>query len=162
MPDQEHEYDVFLSHAGEDTAWCETLAERLRNDGVRVWFDKWELQPGDHLLARLNDGLKKSRKMAAVWSANYFRDDKVWTLAESFSRQHDDALSHDRPIIPILIQDCDILPTFRNLISIPSAQSPGSPSSPTVPLTGSTCHGFSEGRTLQRHARRSRSGINLW
>ena len=111
-------YDVFLSHASEDTAWCETLAERLRNDGVRVWLDKWELQPGDHLLARLNDGLKKSRKMVAVWSASYFRDDKVWTLAESFSQQHGDALSHDRPIIPVLMQDCDILPTFRNLILI--------------------------------------------
>jgi len=55
MPDQE--YDVFLSHAGEDTAWCEALAERLRNEGVRVWFDQWELQPGDNLLARINDGL---------------------------------------------------------------------------------------------------------
>jgi hypothetical protein len=118
MGEENFIYDLFLSHASEDTAWCEALAERLRNDGVRVWFDKWELQPGDHLLARLNDGLKKSRKLVAVWSANYFRDDKVWTFAESFSQQHGDALSHDRPIIPVLMQDCDILPTFRNIIVI--------------------------------------------
>ena len=52
MPDQDCAYGAFLSHASEDTAWCEQLAEHLRNEGVRVWFDKWELQAGDHLLAR--------------------------------------------------------------------------------------------------------------
>jgi hypothetical protein len=118
MPDREFEYDVFLSHASEDTAWCETLAERLRNDGVRVWFDRWELKPGDHLEARINDGLEKSRKMVAAWSKNYFRDGKVWTLAESYSQQHPDTLARERPLIPLLLEDCAIKPTLRSLIHI--------------------------------------------
>jgi hypothetical protein len=124
MPDQEFEYDVFLGHAGEDTAWCETLAERLRNESVRVWFDEWELQPGDHLLKKLNDAIPKCRKMVAVWSAGYFRDDKTWTLVEIFGQQHGDPLSQDRPIIPLLIEDCAILPTFRNIIFIDFRKKP--------------------------------------
>jgi TIR domain len=75
MPDQE--YDLFLSHASEDKEWCEKLAERLRNHGVRVWFDGWELKPGHHLKERINDRLEKSRKLVAVWTSDYFRDDKV-------------------------------------------------------------------------------------
>lgn len=118
MGNKDFEYDVFLSHASEDMDWCEQLAERLRNDGVRVWFDKWQLKPGDHLLKRLNDGLKQSRKMVAVWSRSYFRDDKVWTLAEGYSQQHPDVLAQERPLIPLLIENCDILPTFKNLIYI--------------------------------------------
>lgn len=118
MPDQDFEYDVFLSHASEDTAWCEKLAERLRNESVRVWFDQWELQPGDHLLARVNEALQTSRKTVAVWSASYFRDNKVWTLAESFSQQHADVLARERPLIPLLIEDCKIPPTFYNILSI--------------------------------------------
>ncbi len=114
----DHDYDLFLSHASEDKVWCEMLAERLRNASIRVWFDQWELQPGDHLLARLNDGLKRSRKMVAVWSANYFRDDKTWTLAESFSQQHKSVLASDRPLIPLLIEDCDVPPTFLNLVQL--------------------------------------------
>jgi hypothetical protein len=110
MPDQDFKYDVFLSHASEDTAWCEKLAERLRNEGVHVWFDEWELKPGDHLLARLNEGLRQSRKMVAVWSASYFRDDKFWTLAEAVSQQHSDMLASERPLIPVLIEDCKIPP----------------------------------------------------
>jgi hypothetical protein len=64
-PRQVIDYDAFLSHASEDKAWCERLAERLRDEGVRVWFDGWELQPGDHLLVRVNDGLRRSRKLIA-------------------------------------------------------------------------------------------------
>ncbi|MBI3249664.1 MAG: TIR domain-containing protein [Deltaproteobacteria bacterium] len=118
MPEREPEYDVFLSHASEDTDWCEKLAERLRERGVRVWFDKWELKPGDHLLMRLNDGIANARKMVAVWSENYFRDAKVWTLAEGFAQQHSDVLARERPLIPLLVADCNIPPIFRNLISI--------------------------------------------
>jgi len=38
-PRQVIDYDAFLSHASEDKPWCEQLAERLRDEGVRVWFD---------------------------------------------------------------------------------------------------------------------------
>ena len=60
MNEENFQYDVFLSHAGEDTAWCEALAKRLRNEGVRVWFDKWELQPGDPMLIPLKDVRKEN------------------------------------------------------------------------------------------------------
>jgi uncharacterized protein YjbI with pentapeptide repeats len=111
-------FDVFLSYASEDAEWCEILAQRLRDEGVRVWFDKWVLKPGHHLLAQLNDGLKESRKMIAVWTNNYFRDDKVWTLVESFSQQFPDALAQERLLIPLLRENCSIPPTLSNLIYI--------------------------------------------
>lgn len=116
MPNEDYSYDVFLSHASEDVEWCKLFAERLRNDGVRVWFDYWEINPGDLFLARLNDGLKNSRKMVAVWSKNYFKEKKTWTLAEGFAQQQPDVLAEERPLIPLLLTDCDIRPTFRNII----------------------------------------------
>jgi hypothetical protein len=109
-------FDVFLSHASEDTVWCEKLAECLRAAGVSVWFDQWEMKPGDHLLVKLNEGLSSSRRMIAVWSSNYFRDAKVWTLFELYSNQHSDPLSSKRSVIPILIEDCKVPPTLRNVI----------------------------------------------
>ncbi|HEY3135111.1 MAG TPA: TIR domain-containing protein, partial [Blastocatellia bacterium] len=118
MPDLDFQYDAFLSHASEDVEWCERLAERLRDEGVRVWFDKWQLQPGDHLLARLNEGIEKSRKMIAVWTGNYFQDRKVWTLAESYSEQHSDVLAEQRPLIPLLREDSKIPPTLKNILYI--------------------------------------------
>lgn len=45
-PAQEHimadqfNYDVFLSHSSQDKASVRPLAERLRADGLCVWFDE--------------------------------------------------------------------------------------------------------------------------
>lgn len=118
MPDQDLQYDVFLSHASEDTAWCEMLATRLRNLGVRVWFDQWELRPGDHLEARLNTALKQSRKMVAVWTPSYFADHKLWTYAEAFSQLHPDPLASERRLIPAWRASCEIAPLLLSLIRI--------------------------------------------
>ena len=48
MPD-EFQYDDFLSHSAQDKAVVRPLAERLRADGVKVWFDEWVLKPGDRI-----------------------------------------------------------------------------------------------------------------
>lgn len=118
MTKEEFNYDVFVSHAGEDTAWTEKLAERLRHEGLRVWFDKWEIKPGDHLLVRLNEGLASSAKMVTVWSTNYFRDGKTWTLAEVFSQLHQDPLGKTGSLIPVLFEDCKIPPTCLNQVYV--------------------------------------------
>jgi TIR domain-containing protein len=36
-------YDVFLSHSAKDKAVVRPLAERLRKDRLKVWFDEWVL-----------------------------------------------------------------------------------------------------------------------
>ncbi len=33
------QYDVFLSHSAKDKAVVRDVAERLRSDGLKVWFD---------------------------------------------------------------------------------------------------------------------------
>ncbi len=40
-------YDVFLSHSSKDKALARSLAERLRQDGLRVWLDEWTIQIDD-------------------------------------------------------------------------------------------------------------------
>ena len=42
-------HDVFLSHSAHDKGVVRELAERLRTDGVRVWFDEWEIKLGDSI-----------------------------------------------------------------------------------------------------------------
>ena len=42
-------YDVFLSHSAKDKPVVRDVAEPLRKDGLRVWFDEWEIRPGDSI-----------------------------------------------------------------------------------------------------------------
>ena len=43
------EYDVFLSYSSKDKETVHALAERLREDGLRVWLDAWAIKPGDSI-----------------------------------------------------------------------------------------------------------------
>jgi hypothetical protein len=55
---EEFRYDVFLSHSSKDKDIVRALAERLRADGMRVWFDEWELRAGDSSRRRSGKGWK--------------------------------------------------------------------------------------------------------
>ena len=52
MPN-DFQYDVFLSHSAKDKAVVRPLAERLRQDGLKVRFDEWVLKPGDSIPAKI-------------------------------------------------------------------------------------------------------------
>ena len=54
-------FDVFLSHSAKDKAVVRPLAERLRQDGLKVWFDEWVLKPGDSIPAKIEEGLEQSQ-----------------------------------------------------------------------------------------------------
>lgn len=53
-------HDLFLSYAGEDRAVAQELANSLRSMGLNVWWDRFELRPGDRILDRVNAGLANS------------------------------------------------------------------------------------------------------
>jgi len=117
-PSTSYEYDIFLSYASEDQKFAEKLATRLRDEGVRVWFDQWRLKAGDHLENKINNGIEQSRRMISIWSENYFQNEKIWKMVEVFSKQHDDMLAEDRPVIPVKLSECNIKPTLKSLIYI--------------------------------------------
>jgi hypothetical protein len=79
MP-SEFPYDVFLSRSAKDKAVVRAVAERLRADGLRVWFDEWEIKPGDSIPAKIEEGLEHSRVPVLCMSANAFGSD--WARLE--------------------------------------------------------------------------------
>ena len=50
--------DVFLSHSAKDKAVVRAVAERLRKDGLKVWFDEWVIEPDDSIPAKIEEGLE--------------------------------------------------------------------------------------------------------
>ena len=67
MPQSPHfRYDVFLSHNTGDKPQVRRLAERLKEAGLRVWFDEWVIRAGDDIYLAIEDGLEAARVQAAV------------------------------------------------------------------------------------------------
>lgn len=90
----EFQYDVFLSHSSKDKAVVRPLAERLRKDGVKVWFDDWILKPGDSIPSKIEEGLERSRVLVLCMSANAFGSD--WAQLESGTFRFRDPLNKER------------------------------------------------------------------
>ena len=50
------QYDVFLSHNAKDKPRVWRLAERLRQAGLRVWFDVWNVLIGAMIALKVDGG----------------------------------------------------------------------------------------------------------
>ncbi len=87
------EKDVFFCHASVDKDWVEDLAtdiEREEWNGRRlsVFLDKWDIDGGDNIVLRLNQGLERSRFVAVVMSPEMMVAE--WCKAEWSSVAHVD------------------------------------------------------------------------
>lgn len=70
-------FDVFISHASEDKdEVVRPLAQALRDQGLAVWYDEFELRIGDSLRRKIDSGLANSRFGIVVLSDAFFR--KGW------------------------------------------------------------------------------------
>jgi hypothetical protein len=70
---EEREFDVFISHASEDKEnVARPLASELRDVGLRVWYDEFELKIGDSLRRKIDRGLANSRFGIVVLSNSFF------------------------------------------------------------------------------------------
>jgi hypothetical protein len=105
MP-EDLKYDVFLSHSAKDKAVVRAVAERLRKDGLKVWFDEWVLKPGDSIPAKIEEGLERSRVLVLCMSANAFGSD--WAQLEAGTFRFRDPLNQERRFIPLRLDDTPI------------------------------------------------------
>jgi nucleoside 2-deoxyribosyltransferase len=62
MPD----HKVFISYSHPDSEWARSFAEALRQRGVPVWFDEFDVAPGESLRDALEAGLRESDIVVTV------------------------------------------------------------------------------------------------
>ncbi len=92
------------------------VAKRLRGDGVRVWFDDWELRPGDSIPAKIEAGLEHSRVLVLCMSAQAFGSD--WAQLEAGTFRFRDPLNHERRFIPLRLDDAPIKGSLAQFLYI--------------------------------------------
>lgn len=66
-------FDVFISHASEDKDdVVRPLANALKEGGLSVWYDEFELRIGDSLRRKIDRGLASSRFGVVILSSAFF------------------------------------------------------------------------------------------
>jgi hypothetical protein len=61
---------VFISHRRSDADEAEKLAQEIRAAGHNVWLDDWEINVGDSIVGRMQEGLQTSAYLVLCYSSS--------------------------------------------------------------------------------------------
>jgi signal transduction histidine kinase len=99
---------IFLSHTGEDKPFARRLGADLDRSGARVWIDEAEIQIGDSLIRKIEEGISNANYLGVVLSPA--------SVASSWvQREVEIALTKEIGgkrviVLPFLYKTCDIPP----------------------------------------------------
>lgn len=71
-------HKIFISHSNADKSWAREFAKRLSSTGADVWFDEFNIKPGDSIRESVEKGLRGSDMIVllindqSVGSSNFF------------------------------------------------------------------------------------------
>jgi hypothetical protein len=122
--------DVYLCYNSADRDWVKTLGEQLESETIdglptsrrlRVFFDLWDIDSGESLIQKMNEGMKKSRYVATVLSPEFMN--APWPTFEWTHIVTLDPMNAQKRLIPLLRRDVsrdgkeriDLCAPFRGL-----------------------------------------------
>lgn len=109
-PAHEKYHGIFLSHTGDDKPFVRRLRDDLMAHGVPgVWLDEAEINIGDSLIAKIEEGMTKSRYIAVVLSTKSIN--APWVKRELDIAINREIASGEVVVLPLLYEECE-LPEF--------------------------------------------------
>ncbi len=108
---------VFLSHATEDKErFVLQFAKKLRDQGIDIWLDKWEMLPGDSLVEKIfEEGIKSAQAIIVVLSE--ISVNKPWVKEElnvAIVKRINDRIK----LIPVIIDNCQVPESLSSILWI--------------------------------------------
>lgn len=106
---------AFVSHSHRDHEQAKNLAEALRQCSVESWLDEWEIQPGDSLVQKVDQGLRdcgvfvvllSSASVASAW----VRDELDVALIQR--------IEGTARVIPVVVESCEIPTLLKPLLRL--------------------------------------------
>ena len=98
------ERDVFICHASEEkTGVVRPLVEAFQKEGITCWVDEGEIQWGDSITQKVNEGLRISRFVIVVLSEAFIG--KNWPERELYAVLNIEASTGVVKVLPLLVGD---------------------------------------------------------
>jgi len=93
---------AFISHSSGDKEMAERLARDLISHGIDVWFDKWEIMPGDSLRRKIEQGISEASHFIVLLTSNSLSSE--WVQTEL-----------DAAMVRKIENECRLLPVLYNV-----------------------------------------------
>jgi hypothetical protein len=92
-------YSCFISHSSADKDFARRLHSRMRDEGLRVWFDEADMQAGKKLHEQIDEAIRVYDRLLLVLSASSMNSEWVKTeLRKAFKLERRDG---KRKLFPI-------------------------------------------------------------
>jgi hypothetical protein len=107
---------TFLCHSHGDRVAVHALSSRLKKDGVDVWLDKENLEPGQNWEHEIRKAILKSDVVITCLSKGFnkqkgYRHEELKIALEKANLIPDDEVF----LIPVRLEECDIPDSLRHL-----------------------------------------------
>lgn len=99
---------VFLCHSSSDKLFVDRLASDLEKVNIGVWYDKWEINVGDSLIEKIQEGLNNNDYLAVILSPESVISE--WVKKELNSALMKEIKEKKVVVLPCLISNCSIPP----------------------------------------------------
>jgi len=97
--------DVFINHDSKDKQdFVDALAQKLKNEGLEVWYDKFSMVVGDSIHKKIQRGLQDCRYGIVVLSQNFVQN-YGWAQEEFESLKAKERIYNKNLILPIWRKD---------------------------------------------------------
>lgn len=100
---------VFLSSTISDATLAKKVADTLRTAGLDVWYDEFEIMPGDNWAAKVSEGLTQSDAMVVLLTPDAL-DSTVVRREIEFALA---SKAYSRRLFPVLVGNQQALPDER-------------------------------------------------
>ncbi len=111
---------VFLSYALDDKDAARDFAKRLSKEGLDVWFDEWQLQPGDNWSKQVGRALEQADAMVVLVTPEAMKSKGVRGEIEY-------ALMTPRfegTLIPVVLKPSDDMPWILDRMAVQAGGNP--------------------------------------
>jgi hypothetical protein len=107
--------DVYLCYNRADRDWVKNLAEQLESETIdglpdsrrlRVFLDLWDIDSGESLIRKMNEGMKNSQFVVAVLSPEFMK--APWPTFEWTHIVTLDPMNAQGRLIPLLLRDVSL------------------------------------------------------
>ncbi|MCL6258920.1 toll/interleukin-1 receptor domain-containing protein [Aquiflexum sp. TKW24L] len=97
---------IFLSHSSIDKPLIDEIAFELINEGLDIWLDKWEIENGDLLDDKINQGIKDSCFVIVFLSPDSMKSS--WVQKEIQETISKESTEKKKYLLLVKLKDCDL------------------------------------------------------
>lgn len=97
---------VFISYSHEDGRTADAIATALRERTIGVWYDQWEILPGQSITERISEGLGSCNYLVVLLSPASVAS--RWVRFELEAAMQSEVSDQATTVIPVMLADCTV------------------------------------------------------